>query len=475
MGLHRYFYGDRTECAKYYPFALRKLDELRAHMKRAGVLSFSRKYDNSLGDVVRIQINGSEEMLEIRAGGDGYYCLGDLGGPDYYISASRHAIGAFRPRGEVGFASGPVPSLNYVGRGYGSTSAADTDNGVTTLEVYETWSGVAFTHVFTYSTDDGFAFMVASAVAPDEVTYGFTSRRYIDGEAYGLYHFTLDGANSWTTQSTGYGGGYAVGTPKMIRYGPRLIWGFVPTYKNDFNNDPRLSYIWMSEDNGQGFTLPGTGDLVSDVNDDDDDAVFNIGIEQLRNSLTGVRLNTGDLLMVAQSQVLRDTSMSPMVYRAGADGEPWYVATLVFMDDSQAGPIALLSQGKPVIIIHPNDPLDVPYFFVGSEDGTSWTERTMPWPSYRTGTAAAIDQDTVVCTTYNPDTGHYELHQTTDLGQNWEYRATVRTDAPAPPDGTPLMERFGVLAILRQNGRPANSFPGQPWVGDNQITPPWEA
>lgn len=76
MGLHRFFRGDRTQCARLYPFALRKLEEMRVFVERAGMRSFTRKYDTQQGDMIRVTKDGPEETIEIHAGEWKYVSMG---------------------------------------------------------------------------------------------------------------------------------------------------------------------------------------------------------------------------------------------------------------------------------------------------------------------------------------------------------------------------------------------------------------
>ncbi len=477
MGLHRFFHGDRTECAKYYPFAKRKLDEMRAFMGRAGIHSFSRKYDNSLGDVVRVRIDGDEETIEIRAGGDGYYCLGDLGGSTSYISASDTALGAFANRGETGANTFVIPNLFYVGRGIGAAPDTDFSEGITT--VYESRDALVFTEVlrFSFASDRPVAWRIAPsglAVLQNSVEQAYNfGTVFHDGEYRAAVLYTLDGAGTWDQQVTSYGNGIEVYAPSTQRLGPRTLWAYVPVPLNDANSDRHLSYVMYTEDNWASASTISAGGLETDLLDSPSEGEFNDGISTLASSIESVRLNTGEVIYACVSPVLRETTRDVKVYKAGApNGEPQWTHNLS-QGYENSGVHALLSQGVPVLEVLP-DPAENAVFYIGNEDATSWTARATSWLSKYVGIAGAIDRDTIVVTIYNPDTGHYELHQTKDLGQTWTFRATVRTDAPASDDLTGL-ERFGVLSILRQNKRPANSFPGQPWIGDNRITPPWEA
>ncbi len=302
----------------------------------------------------------------------------------------------------------------------------------------------------------------------------------LSGEDYAGYWFTLDGAKTWQRQITGYGGGIKVGVPGVIRYGPRDLWFFVPAFLGDNNNNIQSSFIQLSGDNGQTLSTITAGDIVTDIffPQGMTEATFNSEVNSIATNAVGVRLHnaTLDLLIATRSKVLRDETVTPKLYRmTGATGSTQYVTTFAGIagDHSRfVGLVMLVCQNVPVLVCVPDDETQAKVLFVGDEDGVSWVQRAMPWPAHSTGTPTALNRDTIVCTVYNPENGYYELYQTADLGQSWQFRAVVRTDAPPPDESVATLLRFGVLSILRQQGKPAPSFPGQPWVGDDRFSPP---
>lgn len=489
MAVHKIFRGDRTRCAQLYPMARQKLGILRKVLLSSGQTSVVQRFDLTTDEIIMIYVNGTEEYIYITAGGDGYYCLGDLGGSTDHISASATALGAFAPRGTYDGDSFDIPGLAYVGRGKGVLPDIDTQDGITRTTFRETRQGLTFKDAieFAHATDirGSFWYLVSSARASVgdivERSYGTTYKFYDGaGEAYGAYLYTLDGAENWALKQTGFGGGIEVGVPKIVRVGPRDLWGPVPAFLGDNNNDSQLSYLLLSDDNAQSLGVASGGDYIGDIFKPAGytDAQFNAELAAAINGTLAVRLHNTDrdLLITVQSRIHADTTVTPRIYRAPIDtGTPIFVMELASIPGNHTttvGVVLLVNQDVPVLVAAPDDPAESKSMFVGDGDGASWTRRSLPWPAHSTGTPAAFNRDTVVCTAHNPENGHYELYQTEDLGQSWQYRATVRTDAPPPDENTATLLRFGRLSILRQRGRPANSFPGQPWVGDNRITPP---
>lgn len=484
MAVHKIFRGDRTRCARLYPLARQKLGILRRVLLSSGQTSATQRFDLTTGEIVMIYVNGSEEYIYITAGGDGYYCLGDLGGDEDHISASPTARGAFAPRGVFKDNQLATPNLFYVGRGKGVVPVQE-DTQVS--GIYETRNGKSFNRVL------GFGYvgwgigidwmLVRSARAGDVRTYGIARTVVDNGDIYASYIYTLDGADTWQSRITGYGSGYEVGVPHVGRTGPESLFMFVPAYKGGDadNTDPQLSYVQMSHDNGQSWSATTSGDLLSDITDagTSDDAEFNGELAGMSSALRAASLHNDsrDILLLTRSPILGNTSNETRVYRADRDtGETVFVMQIAdgfdgFTSGASNSELRVV-QDVPFFSIAPPDWSSNRILVVGNTDGTSWAQRTMPWPSYATGLPTTFNERIIVCPAYNPENGHYELYQTEDLGQSWQFRATIRTDAPPPDEDTATLLRFGVLSILRQRGRPANSFPGQPWVGDDRITPP---
>ena len=494
---HKILHGDRKACLDLVPFAKHKLRQLRKFMDRKGLSSFHQRHAAPEDGSILLICTRTESIIHIWAGIDGYYSLGNLedSAGEYYISGSRTARGVFGDRGIFAGGAFTVPNLFYVGDGFG---VVPESGGSNTVILHRTRDAKRFEVLiqFSFSADSisgGGSIMVAGGrgISEDpflERSFGVLVRGYFEStdDYAAVYFYTLDGGSSWGQADSGYGSAAEVGMGTMRRVGPRNLIKFIPTYANTRNGNTRgMSYFGVSEDNGVNWSFPGGNDLLTEIEATTgslSSQAYNDLLARVAERMNMIRLVTGDTMMCAWWDDPEGDNEDIRVYRAPGAGAAFSrVATI---PDSQVLPAtsqelnADLCQGVPLIQPFVRDDEASALLFVGNENATAWTQRTLPWTARHVGYVKAINRERIVLPAFNTATGHHELFESADLGQNWEYRATIRTDTivPTPRDQTvTVLPRFGILSILRQNGRAAPTFPGQPWVGDYRITPPWEA
>lgn len=485
MGLHRFFHGNRTQCARYYPFAVRKLEEMRAMMQRIGLVSFSRKFDISLGDIVRVSRHAGEEYIEIKVEGGRVFSTGFLqrtGTTDAALSVSREAT-AFRPQGYLPDFLGQwagesksevLPTLANVGDGFGVSERLEYDSLVGlegTTTVYRTRNGQTYTELET--TPLPWATRLPAARAGGARHFG-----YFLGPDEGVANirFTNDGGENWLTASFALNDSQAGGYwAAQARLGPQVVWAIVTEFNTAFPDAGNFAIL--SEDNGLNWVANALGDIETDGN----------AMTEAQYAISAIRLTDAQALYTA----VFDSTW--YVYRASSlHGAPSRVLQEDLGSDHRwSGPncpaYLLMSQGVPVFILHRHFVTDSPIVYVGDAIGSVWDGRAMPWPSHDVGYVQEYDEQTLMVTVFDRSTLHYELYETADLGASWQRRGTVRTDAEGPEipvtdsdtyvgnGAAAVLQDFHSVTMLYREGRPAPTFPGQPWIGDDRITPPWEA
>lgn len=107
-------------------------------------------------------------------------------------------------------------------------------------------------------------------------------------------------------------------------------------------------------------------------------------------------------------------------------------------------------------------------------DGVSLTFiANSPFMASRVGKPLAVSATQLLCPMYD---GERSLFESTDLGATWTKRARISplSTVPSPPStlAPSIPQDFGVITFLRNDGRPANTSPGAPWVGDDRIAAP---
>lgn len=494
MGLHRFFRGDRTQCARLYPFALRKLNEMRAFMRRAGIGSFVRKFDNTMGDV-RVSKHGSEEFVEIRVEGSHVFYVvrvegsADIDEDNYReVFSSRTARDAFRPRGEA-----VVPSLGEKAHQIMYFAGPDglgeavvflehyDENEAPRLSCLRTRDFVTYRVVYDFgnmfSDSGGFAIpSVAHADGAMEkslMVVDPTFERADTGDTGPMVLYSVDGGHSWRLTSflvDMENVGYVA--PGTIRFGPRFVWILFTAFdeRREVDGHRNYSFVVYTTDNGDTWQQGDGGELISDIGTHVDNGHYLVAVTR---GMGAVRLDDGSYLVATRAAVYGD-GHEVRVYKSTPTSSFTLVDTFR-LDDEFIDPIndytvyngdMFMVQGVPVYTAINGNNRRVA-MFVAESNGTTWEERPLPGDVYNR--PHPIDRDTIVVESYTGT--DYVLYESTDLGETWEHRAVLIEDAPDPTGGPNLLTWvWGV-------GTPADpgpTFPGQPWIGDARIIPPWE-
>lgn len=310
-------------------------------------------------------------------------------------------------------------------------------------------------------------------------SYGFAYRATEGGVSRASYSYTLDGGETWATQSLAFGEpGYTTGFPRVARLTPTSLLMLMPAY----GRIDRTALLLLG-DNGASYQQIDPGPLVADHAT----AYPHGSVTRFATWVNGLgicALADESVLVVAGGDLYSPTLLpSPAgtlrLYRVNKNGGGalLHAATpsgSAYLQELDPFDQPFVVGSRPVFLARCDDAGEAPTLFVGSPDGSTWETRPMPRPQYATGHLFALDEATLACPMYDADTGEHRLFATTDFGATWTKRALIHGDAPAPNPTDRALARFGVVTLVRRGRLPAHIFPGAPWVGDARIAPPWE-
>lgn len=398
-----------------------------------------------------------------------FYSLGKIGEVDH-ISWSETAKRKFRKAGKVNADEFQVPSLLYVGNGFGIVpKLTDTEYSVYTF--YKTKNGKHFTPVVTMQSEQpGFGqsnFVLV--VIPGSMrrhnkashSWGVVVRTSdTDGYQYCQYVYYVNGA--WLSGSNLRYVGFS-SDMMLSRTGPTTLVAFTPV----FGNDAPSPFFSVSKDNGATWVWINPGNMFADrVKSDPQHA-------RLSDTMRFVPINPTTCLAITEYAV--DPLVAGVVeYRVykitiPTSGSP-SVAQLSPLNNSETHPdngsfVTDWSQAGPVAVMQwINSNTALPHKLVISTDaGATWIYRPLPWQPKNTGLLTWFDKDTLLCPVYD---GKHSLYQSINLGVTWTKRGVIREDGVAPATDH-VLRAFGVLEQFREDlGIAAVVTPGAPWVTD---------
>lgn len=115
-------------------------------------------------------------------------------------------------------------------------------------------------------------------------------------------------------------------------------------------------------------------------------------------------------------------------------------------------------------------------------NGSAWSDESLPWPSWRTGTITAIGADELCVPVYVEEPGFTgdRIFRRKSGDSEWRPSARIgRTpaiSAPTVEGGNTFLRSYnGVIAVRDSLGRELAPTPGAPWMSDSRFPAPWES
>ncbi len=490
MPVHKIFHGQASS-PELLAFARQKLGVTRQLARSAGLNNFSRVFDASPFGFVRIVIAGDQEFLHMWGGG-AYFSFGSptFNGSDVRGMFSGDARGQFIDIGGISDGAG----IDYVGQG-GILLLEFTDADTASLSLARTL--LSFSEQIAVGVSRP-TLGIARLALPSEgsvvdgaPSYGVAYNKFVgpgpsnDVQQVSLaYTYTKDFGASWQLTEVQPPSNKAFSHNIPLRVSPTKLWSLAATVDlGSLELDTPVVYLWS--DNGSFVTELPSGDIGADFDSSPGDP----GLSEMNDVIAST--------LVLRSDVEDDT-LFVITRMPNTDGYRVYkgsvnaggFAFVTTLPDPTSG---LYSSGSAFMVgayvqdselfvqIAANTGGDPQRLYNGGVDGTSWSSIELPWASYDTGEILPQGPTTLFCTRFNREEGRYELQVSRDKGASWSFRAVVRSDAgnvdPGSNDANvvrSLLEYAFVLTTRDDNGRVADVFPGQPWVGDNAITPPFD-
>jgi hypothetical protein len=464
------------------------------------------------GDVV-VERNG--DFTNVYQGGqalDGYYSLGLIDGV-YKVVGSVTARGKFSKRGDAGTATfEQVPALAFFGKGKGIvpliTNAGFSVNfdGKNCLAAHVEWSTTRDGKKMTAHYDYYFYAALGQAGARTKLHNGYWwnaggtrtfavgySGMFIDAGGQHQPFFIYEANGVRTYGATLYLANQIAIDPRVVAMGPgnflMLHRYYRPQYTGsvvDVGSCPGL-FRSYSVDGGQTWAFTDSGDLFDDfdsvnalvptdyhygdtynqaVDLADIQAVMLTGRMAFAVATVPYCVMVGDVptIKVKVKYGLCDTAMNFLLASTGTiyDGE---------LAGAPSVQIVCVDGGALMVTI-PADGGDWATHgqIQFTPDGVSFdTINTMPMPAYQTGVIRAFDKKAIVCPMFD---GEHSLYESKDRGLTWVKRATIYEGAPAPTPGSVVLQRFGVVTMLRKDDLPTNQTPATPWATDSKLPAP---
>lgn len=456
------------------------------------------------------------------------FSLGDLGPldgsePTYYLSTARRVTGSYRKAGKWrggAFGAFATPSIVYTGGGFGVVPERVGDH---THALYKTRNGKTFTKLveFSYFTDrySSLIFYVQGAgrVQGDWQLYvemlGTTATAY---QAW--YVFSNDRGKSWSRLTVGLGPGYRLGYPTSHPVRPGVIQSIIPVHTsgNEWwrtppmteQTNPALSLVVTISDGMTSVEQGRGGDLTEAFST----AFVGPGVHGFNdllgywaNTLSCTPLDTGDILWLANEQIytavlsgdsITTTNRRLFAFRGPVGGPFNQIGTLELPGVDYVAGYSIVVGGTVLVLLASARVSDAtpPWLIELTPDGGTEVRRTeLPWPRGFVGKMQPIDENTIVVNVYDKVADEYivmrsERTEEVPFAAEWVKHATIRRppedptnpETPwVPADRQPrptdvILRRFASFSWVRQGALPAPLRPGQPWLGDDRITPPWE-
>lgn len=448
----------------------------------------------------------------------GYYSLGKIDGGNYKVVGSVTGRGTFAFMGDAGPATWAyVPALAFFGKGLGAVplieAVGHVENfdgepcAVAHVDISTTANGKKMKLHFSYffylapGQGSGLSFFHAGYWWNDGGVRTFAvgySGMYVDENGQQLPFFGVDNGDGNTTFGATLGLPYQLAIyPITVQMGPgRFLMVhryYRPYYEDTLVDVPACPGVFRSysQDAGKTWVYTDSGDMFDDFDSVNtlvpsvypDDAIYaltynsavdaiNIGCAMLTGRMAFVVCGVPYCVMVGSVPTIKykvkyglcDTLSNFILNSTGTlyDG--------VIAESPAVQTIGI--PGGALMFVSDYDDGDwaTPATIKFTPDGVSFnTVGTMPFPPYQTGIVTGVDTKTLICPMFD---GEHSLYQSKDWGLTWTKRAVLHPSAPAPEPGSSVLQAFGYVAYLRENGAATNQTPATPWATDSRYPAP---
>lgn len=267
----------------------------------------------------------------------------------------------------------------------------------------------------------------------------------------------------------------------MHRVGPTSILGLVPVEPPIDIASPEplyhLSRLALSNDNGVSWSMLPPGALISEMEPTPSSPGIDFALE-LREFAAGLvilAMSNGQWLIAGVTRLyspggsISGRGRALVLFRVTESGS---VMELSVPTTADAGLHGFVLGDEPVLQLG-FGPGETGTLLRFAPDLADVAVLDLPWVGSRHGTVLPLSPTELMVPAYDGDA--YRLFLSGNGGATWTPGGTIDRKAPPPTTTERVMRRYSRVELVRRNGRAAPTFPGQPWVGDSRITPPWEA
>lgn len=432
-----------------------------------------------------------------------FFCMGRIAGVDQ-LSGSFNAKYTFRQLGNVNAYNFGIPSIGYIGGGYGAIYKVDTTAypPFLVVDLYITKDGRRFKKTYTITTRvDPDLFYFAQLVTGTQRSgkkrtwsYGLVGLER-DSVYYNTYYHYTAATRTWgVTPLLRYTGNDCFSYIKRVGVTTLLAVTFVyypsvPVVLGDGGvlvdpnptNAPK-PFLQRSTDNGVTWESHSLDALFSDFAGAAGYDVVNYFYTLMRNDVGFIPVTPDKTLLIMPfvKHVAYDAygfettpAYEYRVYAITRIGLGLSVSKIATLSPAQVSARYGVMQATPTLANSscvlcqwaPENPAASPgKLCLSFDEGVTWEYRALPWANGYTGFVSWIDPETLVCPVYD---GEHSLYETKDFGSTWNKRATIRTDGDAPSPSDPFLRYFNTLVqFLDERYRPASFAPGAPWIDD---------
>lgn len=447
------------------------------------------------GDVHANKMGGRSEVFQ---GDDiGLMTLGALGGippstsirpvlllGPYRIAGTRNPRLSFKTLGTL---SDPDLRINnragYIGGGKLALWERETATLLQTRDgqvFRQLFSGIELNSLANFWFPPG-----AWAGDPQQWHYGASGSVYLGGESTtpsywritkeGLYRADIPGLWAPGTNQPDYRG------LQMFRVGPTSLLAFNPsTLVEEYTTNEavyRRSRMVLSRDNGASWSLLPPGEIISRIEQPGGSFhtfAFNQELSNFAWNMQILALSDGSWLVAGVTRLystgpdINGRGRTLNLFRVTEATSTLLLSVPTTADEEVTG---FVLGDEPVLQLRfgPSNTGTLLRFSPDLEDVSIFH---LPWEARCTGAVIPLSPIKMVVPAYDGEA--YRLFLSRDGGASWVPGGIIDRDAPPPTTTERVMRRYTRVELVRRNGRAAPTFPGQPWVGDGRIPPPWE-
>lgn len=268
---------------------------------------------------------------------------------------------------------------------------------------------------------------------------------------------------------------------QVFRVEPTSLLVFNPSIPVDETSTSeevyRRSRMVLSRDNGASWTILPSGELISRMEPPSSSGLFLFGQELVRFAwnMWVLALSDGSWLVAGVTRLysmgadINGRGRTLSLFRVTETTSSLLLSVPTTADEEVAG---FVLGDEPVLQLR-FGPSATGTILRFSPDLAEVAVLDLPWVGSHHGAVLPLSPTEMMVPAYDGEA--YRLFLSRDGGETWVPGGIIDREAPPPTTTERVMRRYSRVELVRRNGRAAPTFPGQPWVGDSRITPPWEA